>query len=212
MLVEGQAHGGVVQGIGQALLERTSYDSDGQLLSGSFMDYTMPQAIHAPGFIFKSHPVPARTNALGAKGCGEAGCAGALPAVMNALADALGQHIEMPATPERVLGGPKGGIDIASYLPGPPATGRSPAATTVAVPTLRFTKNKRNGFAFGRPSCARSSTALQDAAILLTDRHEVWQEQECPRIRTLRPPTAAFRVLLRASQPVNSQPPFPRRP
>ncbi len=102
MLVEGQAHGGVVQGIGQALLERTSYDADGQLLSGSFMDYTMPQAIHAPGFVFRSHPVPARTNALGAKGCGEAGCAGALPAVMNALADALGCHIEMPATPERV--------------------------------------------------------------------------------------------------------------
>ncbi len=102
MLVEGQTHGGVVQGIGQALLERTSYDPDGQLLSGSFMDYTMPQAIHAPGFVFRSHPVPARTNALGAKGCGEAGCAGALPAVMNALADALGQHIAMPATPERV--------------------------------------------------------------------------------------------------------------
>ena len=102
MLVEGQAHGGVVQGIGQALMERTSYDADGQLLSGSFMDYTMPLAIHAPGFVFRSHPVPARTNALGAKGCGEAGCAGALPAVMNALADALGQHIEMPATPERV--------------------------------------------------------------------------------------------------------------
>ncbi len=102
MLVEGQAHGGVVQGIGQALLERTSYDPDGQLLSGSFMDYTMPLAVHAPGFVFRSHPVPARTNALGAKGCGEAGCAGALPAVMNALADALGQHIEMPATPERV--------------------------------------------------------------------------------------------------------------
>ncbi len=101
-LVEGQAHGGVVQGIGQALLERTSYDPDGQLLSGSFMDYTLPLASHAPGFVFRSHPVPARTNALGAKGCGEAGCAGALPAIMNALADALGQHIEMPATPERV--------------------------------------------------------------------------------------------------------------
>ena len=102
MLVEGQTHGGVLQGIGQALLERTSYDPEGQLLAGSFMDYAMPLAIHAPGFVFRSHPVPARTNALGAKGCGEAGCAGALPAVMNALADALGQHIEMPATPERV--------------------------------------------------------------------------------------------------------------
>jgi aerobic carbon-monoxide dehydrogenase large subunit len=106
MLVQGQTHGGVVQGIGQALLERTSYDVDGQLLSGSFMDYAMPKAIHAPGFVFASHPVPARTNALGVKGCGEAGCAGALPAVMNALVDALRergiQHIDMPATPERI--------------------------------------------------------------------------------------------------------------
>jgi carbon-monoxide dehydrogenase large subunit len=106
MLVEGQAHGGVMQGIGQALLERTSYDRDGQLLSGSFLDYAMPKAIHAPKFVFASHPVPARTNALGAKGCGEAGCAGALPAVMNALVDALRErgihHIDMPATPELV--------------------------------------------------------------------------------------------------------------
>ena len=102
MLVEGQAHGGVMQGIGQALLERTHYDADGQLLSGSFMDYALPQAIHAPDLVFTSHPVPARTNALGVKGCGEAGCAGALPSVMNALADALGKPIDMPATPERV--------------------------------------------------------------------------------------------------------------
>jgi carbon-monoxide dehydrogenase large subunit len=106
MLVEGQAHGGVVQGIGQALLERTSYDADGQLLSGSFMDYALPTANNLPRFVFASHPVPARTNALGAKGCGEAGCAGALPAVMNALTDALSErgirHIDMPATPERV--------------------------------------------------------------------------------------------------------------
>ena len=102
MLVEGQSHGGVMQGIGQALLERVSYDADGQLASGSFMDYAMPQAIHAPSLQFRSHPVPARSNVLGVKGCGEAGCAGALPAVMNAMADALGHHIDMPATPERV--------------------------------------------------------------------------------------------------------------
>ena len=102
MLVQGQAHGGVMQGIGQALMEQTHYDEAGQLLSGSFMDYALPLATHAPDFVFASHPVPARTNALGVKGCGEAGCAGALPAVMNALADALGQHIDMPATPERV--------------------------------------------------------------------------------------------------------------
>ena len=106
MLVEGQLHGGVLQGIGQALMERTVYDEQGQLLTGSFMDYAMPRAIHAPPFRFASHPVPATTNPLGAKGCGEAGCAGALPAVMNALVDALApygiRHFDMPATPERV--------------------------------------------------------------------------------------------------------------
>ncbi|WP_326880699.1 xanthine dehydrogenase family protein molybdopterin-binding subunit [Aliidongia sp.] len=106
LLVEGQLHGGVLQGIGQALLEHTVYDEQGQLLTGSFMDYAMPRAIHAPPFRFASHPVPATTNPLGVKGCGEAGCAGALPAVMNALVDALApfgvRHFDMPATPERV--------------------------------------------------------------------------------------------------------------
>ena len=106
MLVEGQAHGGIVQGIGQALLEAMAYDEDGQLMTGSFMDYALPHAVHAPNFVMQSHAVPARTNVLGAKGCGEAGCAGALPSVMNALVDALRQvgvkHIDMPATPQRV--------------------------------------------------------------------------------------------------------------
>ena len=106
MLVEGQAHGGIVQGIGQALMEATAYDEDGQLMTGSFMDYAVPHAADAPPFTFLSLPVPARTNVLGVKGCGEAGCAGALPAVMNALVDALSahgvMHIDMPATPERI--------------------------------------------------------------------------------------------------------------
>ncbi|MFI4948639.1 MAG: xanthine dehydrogenase family protein molybdopterin-binding subunit [Alphaproteobacteria bacterium] len=106
LLVNGQAHGGIVQGIGQALCERTVYDEEGQLLTGSFMDYAMPRAEDAPYFVHEFHPVPATTNPLGAKGCGEAGCAGALPSVMNALVDALGEfgirHIDMPATPERV--------------------------------------------------------------------------------------------------------------
>jgi carbon-monoxide dehydrogenase large subunit len=106
MLVDGQVHGGVVQGIGQALLERTVYDDDGQLLSGSYMDYTMPRAHDAPDFTVVSHPVPAKTNPLGVKGCGEAGCAGGLASVMNAVVDALSvygiKHIDMPATPERV--------------------------------------------------------------------------------------------------------------
>ncbi len=106
MLVEGQAHGGIVQGIGQALMESVAYDEDGQLVTGSFMDYALPHAGDAPDFQFLSHPVPARTNVLGVKGCGEAGCAGALPAVMNALMDALRgvgvRHMDMPATPQRV--------------------------------------------------------------------------------------------------------------
>jgi aerobic carbon-monoxide dehydrogenase large subunit len=106
LLVAGQAHGGIVQGIGQALRERTVYDANGQLLTGSYMDYAMPRADDAPLFAYANHPVPAKTNPLGAKGCGEAGCAGALPSVMNAVVDALAEygmrHIDMPATPERV--------------------------------------------------------------------------------------------------------------
>jgi carbon-monoxide dehydrogenase large subunit len=76
------------------------------LLTGSYMDYAMPRAADAPLFVNAYHPVPATTNPLGAKGCGEAGCAGALPSVMNALVDALSAfgvcHLDMPATPERV--------------------------------------------------------------------------------------------------------------
>src|SRR5215472_17160496 len=106
LLVNGQAHGGIVQGIGQALLEHTIYDQEGQLLTGSYMDYPLPRAGDAPLFKHEFHPVPATTNVLGAKGCGEAGCAGGLPSVMNALVDALSEcgvrHIDMPATPERV--------------------------------------------------------------------------------------------------------------
>jgi carbon-monoxide dehydrogenase large subunit len=106
MLVEGQAHGGVLQGIGQALCEETVYDSDGQLLTGSFTDYALPRALEAPPMRMKFHSVPATTNALGVKGCGEAGCAGALPSVMNAVVDALApygvRHMDMPVRPEKV--------------------------------------------------------------------------------------------------------------
>src|SRR5689334_20481749 len=103
LLVEGQSHGGVVQGIGQALFERTVYDEEGQFLTGSFTDYALPRASDTPSFQAGYHSVPAKTNVLGAKGCGEAGCAGSLPAVMNAISDALGgKHVNMPATPERV--------------------------------------------------------------------------------------------------------------
>ena len=106
MLAEGQVHGGVVQGIGQALLERTVYDESGQLLTGSFMDYALPRADDLPGIEVGFHPVPATSNPLGVKGCGEAGVTGALPAVMNAVSDALAsagaKPVDMPATPERI--------------------------------------------------------------------------------------------------------------
>jgi len=106
LMVAGQVHGGVVQGIGQALMEHAVYDGGGQLLSGSFMDYAMPRADQIPNIVFDDHPIPATTNPLGVKGCGEAGCSGALPAVMNAIVDALAplgiRHIDMPATPEKI--------------------------------------------------------------------------------------------------------------
>jgi carbon-monoxide dehydrogenase large subunit len=106
LMVDGQVHGGVVQGLGQALMEMTVYDAQGQLLTGSYMDYALPRAEDAPDFTVVSHPVPAKTNPLGVKGCGEAGCAGGLASIMNALVDALSEygirHIDMPATPLRV--------------------------------------------------------------------------------------------------------------
>ena len=106
MLVEGQAHGGIVQGIGQALYERVAYDEEGQMLTGSYMDYALPRAEDVPTIQGGSHNVPARSNVLGVKGCGEAGCAGSLPAVMNAVVDALAKfgiaHIDMPATPQAI--------------------------------------------------------------------------------------------------------------
>ena len=106
LMVDGQLHGGVVQGIGQALSEVVVYNDDGQPVTGSFMDYGLPRAADVPMFASQSHPVPATTNPLGVKGCGEAGCAGSFPAVMNAVLDALGEygiaHLDMPATPHRV--------------------------------------------------------------------------------------------------------------
>jgi carbon-monoxide dehydrogenase large subunit len=107
LLVYGQITGGVVQGIGQILMEDIHFDpQSGQLISGSFMDYAMPRADDVSGLAIHSNPVPTKTNPLGVKGCGEAGCVGAMPAVANAVVDALSvygvRHIEMPATPERV--------------------------------------------------------------------------------------------------------------
>ena len=108
LLLEGQVHGGTVQGIGQALLELGLYDTEsGQLLTGSFMDYALPRADDVPSFDCGFHHAPCVTNPLGVKGAGEAGAVGAPPAVINALVDALHpvaglKHIDMPATHEKV--------------------------------------------------------------------------------------------------------------
>jgi len=107
LLLKGQIHGGIAQGAGQALLENVVYDREsGQMLSGSFMDYGMPRADDFPSFEVGSHDVPCRTNPLGVKGAGEAGTVGALPAVMNAVADALLPlgitRTDMPANPETI--------------------------------------------------------------------------------------------------------------
>jgi carbon-monoxide dehydrogenase large subunit len=107
MLLEGQIHGGVVQGLGQALCEKTVYDATGQLLTATFQDYAMPRADGMPSVQFETRNVPSTTNAFGMKGAGEAGSIGSSPAVMNAIADALFraygvEAIDMPATPLRV--------------------------------------------------------------------------------------------------------------
>ncbi len=104
MIVDGQIHGGVAQGIGQALLEGCVYDaSSGQLMTGSFMSYTMPRAADVPMFKIGMQETPCPHNPLGVKGCGEVGAIGAPPAVIGAVCDALGiRHIEMPATPEKI--------------------------------------------------------------------------------------------------------------
>jgi carbon-monoxide dehydrogenase large subunit len=107
MIVEGQVHGGLAQGIGQALLEDTLYDrQSGQLITGSFMDYCMPRADNLPSFSVATHGTPCTHNPLGVKGCGEAGAIGAPAAMMNAVMDALAPvgvtHLDMPASPHRV--------------------------------------------------------------------------------------------------------------
>ncbi len=107
LIVKGQMHGGIAQGAGQALMEQIVFDGDdGQLISGSLLDYTLPRADDLPFFVVGSHPVPTKLNPTGAKGAGEAGTVGALPVVVIAALDALRplgvSHIDMPLTPERV--------------------------------------------------------------------------------------------------------------
>ena len=107
LIVDGQLHGGIAQGVGQALLERVTYDpASGQLLSGSFMDFALPRADDLPPFTTVCNPVPGEDNPLGVKGIGEGPTTGSPPAVVNAVLDALGElgvsAIDMPLTPERV--------------------------------------------------------------------------------------------------------------
>ena len=106
MIVEGQIHGGIVQGIGQALWEGAIYDEEGQLLTGSMMDYALPRASHFPNFELAMTETPTNVNPLGVKGIGETGTIASTPAVYNAVADALAplgvKKIDMPLTPERV--------------------------------------------------------------------------------------------------------------
>jgi aerobic carbon-monoxide dehydrogenase large subunit len=105
-IVEGQIHGGVVQGIGQVLGEHVIYGDDGQLVTASFMDYPLPRAADVPPLAVHHHVVPCTTNPLGAKGAGESGVAGALPSAVNAVLDALSRrgvaHLDLPMTPARV--------------------------------------------------------------------------------------------------------------
>ncbi len=108
LLLEGQVHGGIAQGAGQALMEGAVYDDDGQLLTASLMDYCLPRADDLPSFAFETRNVPSTTNPMGLKGAGEAGTIGSTPAVMNAVVDALWRaygidHIDMPATPFAVF-------------------------------------------------------------------------------------------------------------
>ncbi len=102
MIVEGQVHGGIAQGVGQAMMENCVYDDDGALITGSYMDYCMPRAQDFPGFKVATTETPCPHNPLGVKGCGEAGAIAAPPAVMNAITDAIGTDMQMPATPLRV--------------------------------------------------------------------------------------------------------------
>jgi aerobic carbon-monoxide dehydrogenase large subunit len=106
VLVEGQVHGGIVQGLGQALCEHVRYDESGQVLTGSFMDYAMPRADLLPGVELHDHSIPSPSNPLGVKGAGEAGTTGSVPALANAVIDALRplgiHHLDFPYSPDRV--------------------------------------------------------------------------------------------------------------
>ncbi len=129
LLLDGQIHGGLAQGIGQAVMENVAFERDtGQLLAGSFMDYCMPRADDLPSFEIGLNAVPTPTNPLGAKGAGEAGAVGALPAMMNAVVDALApvgvEHVEMPATPECIWRAIQGAAGRFAPMAGEPSGSR----------------------------------------------------------------------------------------
>ena len=146
-IVRGQLIGGVAQGVGQALMEQVRYDSSGQLLSGSFMDYAMPRAADAPRVDTQSHPQPTAVNPLGVKGGGEGGTVGALPAVQNAIASALAhlgvRDIPMPATPETPLASHSQRLDAARNCLTPPRLRAT--MQTIARDVWRATANPAQG-------------------------------------------------------------------
>jgi carbon-monoxide dehydrogenase large subunit len=130
MIVEGQVHGGIVQGIGQALMENCVYDNEtGQLLTGSFMDYAMPRAEDCPMFKLDTLSTPCTHNPIGSKGCGEAGAIGSPPAVINAVLDALAplgvKEFDMPASPHRVWEAMQKGATTPTQQPQTPSLAAS---------------------------------------------------------------------------------------
>ena len=161
MIVEGQVHGGVAQGIGQALLENTVYDANGQLQTGSYMDYAMPRADDLPSFVVDASCVtPCTHNPLGVKGCGEAGAIGSPPALVNAVIDALQsgghdvKHIDMPLSPARVWAAiepPGDNLGPASpAAPARAATGRSGGTADVRIRFRQARHPRRGGGGAGR--------------------------------------------------------------
>ena len=144
LLLKGQIVGGVAQGVGQILMEDIRFDDEGQILTGSFMDYAMPRATDISAVEVKSNPVPTATNPLGVKGAGEAGCVGAMPAVANALVDALShlgiRHVEMPATPSGCGGRSRTATREPSACPGRARlrASRDPGPQAIGATILHF--------------------------------------------------------------------------
>ena len=168
LLLEGQVHGGIAQGVGQALMEGAVYDAEGQLLTASLMDYTLPRADDLPNFAFETRNVPSTTNPMGLKGAGEAGTIGSTPAVMNAVADALWRaygidHIDMPATPFAVFRAIREARWLSSLLlsfPRPP--GGSRLRSRRAAPASLVSPTSSSPVAIRYDRCAQKSGHSED--------------------------------------------------